>query len=927
MPGTLTKKQLAVAVVSGAILLSAGMAGCNRSQTTEELLTEAQNYVQKGDRKAALIQLKNAVSQSPDNVEARLRLGNLYLETGDLPSAEKEFSKAASLGAPADKTLPQLARVLSAQGKYKEVLDQVTLEKAKASAELMARRGDAYLGLGEREKSKEAYDAALAVNPNGGDALIGLARHAAMANDLQSAERFVDDATTRDPRNAEAWMMKGNLLRSTGKAKEALAAYDKVLEINPAHRSAGVEKAYVHIGNNDLAAAKADLEAARKELGSDLNLTYAQALLDYTGGKNTEAKESLQKILKVAPNHMPSILLAGAVELNLGATQTAEQHLRKYLETNSNNVYARKLLAQVLLKSNQPAEATAVLAPALKGDSAQDAQLLALTGQSYLQSRDFAKASAYLEQASALAPGAASIRTSLGLSKLGQGDWDKAIGELERAATLDPKSTDAGMALVQAELRRGQVDKALAAVQALEKAQPDNAQVHNLKGGVYLSKQDLKNARASFEKAVALNPTFFPAVSNLARIDIAEKNLPGAKKRFEAMLVKDKKNIDAMSALAAIELQQGRMAEATTWLEKSQAENPEALQPAIMLGTHYLRNKQADKALALARKSVAVNPSSPELQDLLGQAQIATKDYQGALESFSKLAGAMPKAPMPQMRLAAVNMMMKNDAAAADHLKRALALDPKFVQARVAQAEMAMRAGKQEEALAAVRQIQKDEPKAALGFQLEGDLMLSQQKLAPALASYEKAYALSNAPGDLIKISEIMKRSGKEGEAQARLVKYQAANPKDQVVGLVVADSYLAKQQYKQAIASLESIVKVNPANAAALNNLAYAYQQEKDARALPTAEQAYKLAGQNPAILDTLGWILVEKGDTARGVDLLRKAVAAAPEAPDLRYHLAAGLAKAGDKAGARKELEKTLASGKPFATMDDAKSLMRQL
>ncbi|MCC2955077.1 PEP-CTERM system TPR-repeat protein PrsT [Massilia sp. IC2-477] len=926
MPGTLSKKQLAVAVVSGAILLSAGMVGCSRTQTTEELLTEAQNYVQKGDRKAALIQLKNAVAQSPENVEARLRLGNLSLETGDMASAEKEFRKAASLGAAPEKTLPQLARILFFQGKYKDILDEVTPEKAKGSAELLARRGDAHLGLGERDKAKEAYDAALAVNPNSGDALIGMARLAVMNNDLQTTERLVDEATTRDARNAEAWMMKGNLLRSTGKSKEALAAYDKVLEINPVHRSAYVEKAYVHIGTNDLAAAKADLDAARKEIGSDLNITYAQALLDYTGGKNAEAKDSLQKILKVAPEHMPSILLSGAVELNLGGNQLAEQHLRKYLESNSNNVYARKLLAQVLLKSNQPTEAAAVLSPALK-EGGQDAQLLALTGQSYLQSRDFAKASAYLEQASALAPGAASIRTSLGLSKLGQGDWDKAIGELERAATLDPKSTDAGVALVQAELRRGQYDKALAAVQALEKAQPDNPLVHNMKGGVYLGKQDMKSARAAFEKAVALNPTYFPAVSNLARLDIAENNPAGARKRFEAMLVKDKKNIDALSALAAMELQQGRSAEAGTWLEKAQSENPQAIAPAVNLGAHYLRNKQADKALALARKMLAVEPSNPELLDLLGQAQIATKDYPAALETFSKLAAATPKSPAAQMRLAAVNMLMKNDTAASDNLKRALSLEPKFMQARVAQVELAMRNNKPEEALAVARQVQKDEPKAALGFQLEGDLLLAQQKLAPALAAYEKAYALSKAPADLIKISEMLKRSGKEGEAQARLVKYHAANPKDQIVGLVVADSYLAKREYKQAIASLESVLKANPSNAAALNNLAYAYQQEKDARALPTAEQAYKLAGQNPAIMDTLGWILVEKGDTARGVDLLRKAVAAVPDAPDLRYHLAAGLAKAGDKAGARKELEKTLASGKPFASMDDAKTLMRQL
>ena len=43
-----------------------------------------------------------------------------------------------------------------------------------------------------------------------------------------------------------------------------------------------------------------------------------------------------------------------------------------------------------------------------------------------------------------------------------------------------------------------------------------------------------------------------------------------------------------------------------------------------------------------------------------------------------------------------------------------------------------------------------------------------------------------------------------------------------------------------------------------ALNNLATAYQQEKNPLALEYAEKAYKLAPDSPAVLDTLGWILV---------------------------------------------------------------------
>lgn len=924
MPGTLTKKQLAVAIVSSAVLLSVGVAGCNRTQTAEELIAEAQQYQKKGDRKAALIQLKNAVVQHPENADARLRLGTLQLELGDFASADKELRKAASLGISEDKTLPLVARAMLQQGKFKELLEEITPEQAKASPILLARRGDAFLALREIDKAKEAYEAALAVNENSGDGYIGLARLA--GTDLALASRLITEATTRDAGNPEVWMMMGILHRSQGKNDEALKAFDKALAINPLHRSAHVEKAFVHIGTKDFAAAKADIDAAKQYWNGDLSVTYAQALLFHTEGKQAEAKESLQNILKHASEHMPSVLLMGAVELELGGNQQAEQHLRKYLENVPNDVRARKLLAQALLKSNQSAEAATVLTPALKNNN-QDAQLLALAGQSYLQLREFDKASTYLEQASALAPEAAGIRTSLGLSKMAQGDWNKAIGELEQAAKLDPKSMSAGLALVEAEMRRGNFDQALAAVQTLEKAQPDNPMVHSVKGGVYLGKKDLEKARASFEKALTLNPSFMPAVMNLARFDLAAKNPAAAKKRFEAVLAKDRTNIEAMNALASLELSQSKVADAISWLEKAHTENPDKLAPALRLANTYLSAKQADKALALMRKTLTAHPADPAALDLMGQVQVANKDLNGALESYGKLTAAVPKSTAGFIRLASVQMMLKNDNGAADSLKRALSIDPQLLQARLGQIELANRSGKHEEALAIARQIQIEHPKKVTGLLVEGDLLLAQKKTAPALAAFEKAYAMSNAPEVLVKIHQVLMQNGKAAEAQARIAKYHAAHPENGTIGMLLAENHLVNRQFKPAISALQTVLKTTPSNPIALNNLAWAYQQENDPRALATAEQAYKVGGENPAILDTLGWILVQQGNTARGVELLRKAVNASPKSPDLRFHLAAALAKTGDKAAARKEVEQSLAMGIPFPAADEAKALLRQL
>jgi predicted Zn-dependent protease len=133
--------------------------------------------------------------------------------------------------------------------------------------------------------------------------------------------------------------------------------------------------------------------------------------------------------------------------------------------------------------------------------------------------------------------------------------------------------------------------------------------------------------------------------------------------------------------------------------------------------------------------------------------------------------------------------------------------------------------------------------------------------------------------------------------------------------------------KYKGAIEHYERLRQKQAENIIVLNNLAWAYQQVGDKRALETAELAYKLKPDNAAVADTLGWMLVEQGDTKRGVELLEKAVAAAPKAPAIRYHLAQAWVKAGDKSKAKNELERLLLSDATFPERDAAMKLLNEL
>ena len=97
--------------------------------------------------------------------------------------------------------------------------------------------------------------------------------------------------------------------------------------------------------------------------------------------------------------------------------------------------------------------------------------------------------------------------------------------------------------------------------------------------------------------------------------------------------------------------------------------------------------------------------------------------------------------------------------------------------------------------------------------------------------------------------------------------------------------------------------------------------------KALEHAEKANKLAPNHPGIMDTLGAILVDRGDTARGLDLMQKASAMAPDAPTLRLNFAKALISAGRKDAAKKELDELAKLGDKFPAHAEVAQLRSRL
>lgn len=906
-----------------AACLAAALAACSQ-QSPEAARAQATEMQRKGELREALIVLKGAAQAAPNDARTRIMLARTHLDLGDSITAEKEARQALRVGAAPADAMPLLAASLVLQGQHQKALDDAVMTNPPPA--LLAARGDALLALGRRDEARAAYQAALQAAPAQPEATIGLGRLAYVEGDGKAAAEYAARVLDKDPRNTDALMFKADLARAGAHPEESLTLYDQVLTISPQHRTARVEKAYLAIGLQRYAEAQAELDKAAKAQPGSLLVMYTQALLDYSRNRPEAARDVLYKLLKAAPNHMPSVLLAGAVDLRLENYYLAEHHLRHYLEKKPDNLHARKMLASALLGTGHADEAREVLGSELDENS-DDPQVLALAAEANMRARRFDAAADLYAKASALDTGSAALRTALGLSRLQTGATGQALRELEAAAAIEKTSTDAGEALVRAQLKLGNVDAASKAVQDLERRHADNARVETLKGRVLAAGGKEDAARAAFERALALDARAFEAAAGLVDLELRAGRQDRARQRMLDFASHNKDSVAGLSALATLAEHQGDSASATRWLEQAAAVDPQAIGPSVNLSAQYLRTGQKDKALNLARKLQVSHPENPDLLDLLGKAQLANGDMDGALESYKSLAAALPRSANALMQVAALRVLMKNPVQAEADLKGVLAMQPDFPAAQVQLAELYVRKGSYDLALMQAERMQRLHPKGSAGYHLQGDILMAKRQPAAALAAFERAAALGPTSELAIKIDHALRLAGREADAEKRLAAWLAAHPDDQRALAYRAQTWSAAGDFKRAAGQLEALVKRAPDNVVALNNLALAYQKLGDARALPTAEQAYKLADAQPNVIDTLAWILVDQGQAARAVDLLRKAQGLAPDAQAIRYHLAAALAAAGQREAARKELDAVLAGDMQFAQAGEARRLNDKL
>jgi len=916
--------------ISVVFALSLALSGCDRFRnfTDQEHVQRAKDFLAKNDLRASEIELKNAVSKNPKNAEARWLLGDVYLESEQGAPAEKEFKRALELGVSAESLKVPLARAYIEQGKYKEVLAEIELgpqTATRARAHILKLRGDALMATRKAREGCELYAQSHQTDKDFVEAYWGLSRCAAGRREAHAARTWLEQALAIERNNYGTLALLGDLERSQGRQLEAEQAYLSVLKLKPGHVTTRLKLVQTHLAQNKLDVAIKEIKALRKEAPQNTQGRYLEALANYQQGKYALARDQLQGLLRQQPNHLAGVLLLGSASLALGADEQASQAFDRFLAAVPGHIHARKLAATVAIKRGEPRRALAWVNPILK-QRPNDGEAMVLAAEAHMQLREPEKASAWYEKAVAAKPDSQNLRTELALSRLASGESDQAIEDLASIIQANPAASKADTALASVYLQKKEFDQALQVITNLEKKLPKNPDVLNLKAAAYVGKGDVAQARKALTQALEAQPDYAPAAVNLARLEMEDKKPDAARKHLESVLKKNPENLSGMLALAEFELSQNQEAAYVSLLQRAAKAHPSALAPRMGLVQYQLNKGEARKALLLAREMTAAFPNNRDVQELLAQTQFAAGERENATASFQKLVEAAPERLSAQFGLARAQLAKGDPAAARVALASTLKLDPRHLGAQSTLFGIELREKKFPEALRLAKAVQNQYPQAPFGHTMEGDLFFAQGQYTLATRAYEQAFALVPSGNTLSRVHGSAATAGQGQAATDRLKKWIQDHPTDSDARAYYAAFLVRQGQDKEAIAQYEELLKHAPNHVLALNNLANLYQRNGDKRALKLAEQAHQLVPQNPTVLDTLGWILVEQGQAKRAEPLLAKALAAQPS-PTTQYHWAVALAKTGNRARAAEELKRLLEANPKFPESEQAKTLSMQL
>jgi len=898
------------------------------AESSRRLVSEGRSLLENGEARPALIRLKNAVKEDPDNAEARFELGSLKLRLGDYPSAEKELDFALERGLPPARILPRLAWALFLQNKFDRLLKLAPCpDDPPCRSDVLAVHARAYLAQKSLPAAAAASLAALDAQPKGLSALNARGAVLFAQGDLVGTTAMVDQILALDPKSAEALSLRGEVFRASGDAGAAIASFRDALVVDPANQGARTRLAVALMSQNRTQEAQGEIDTLLRQAPQSLPAIYLKAVLLLRGGKMAEALAIVRPVEHDIARDPQGATLLALIHAGNNTLEEALSYAEIVHSRSPESLFAVKLLATIDARLGRYDKVVDLLAPrreALAGDG----EALDLLGSAHLARGQIKEANDVLAEAVRARPESDLARGHLALTYLRNGDTRaQGIQDFEDLLGRNPDKAQYGAILVGAYLSEGKYDEAIGvATKAVARA-PNQPQPLSLRAAVRLIKGDEAEAEKDLNAALARDPGFVPAALMLSDLSVRRGAIDAGRAPIDRALTLAPNDRQALLARARIEIIAEKPGSALPFLARAIDAWPEAIEPRTMQIQLLGATGQTEPMIAAAMELARLNPGNPVALELATRTLLLAGRREQGDEMLKRLKSATPPTAEAQMRLGQVLVQFARLPEASATFFRVARSAPRNLGAWSAAAATDLRLNGLDSARKIVAEAQANNPTSLQASLMTGDILRAAGHLDEAEAFYRAALARTPVADVVLRLFETRVEQGHRHDAIPLIETWLSAHPNDANVRLALADSLLAARDFAAAARHYTLVLATQPRDSVVLNNLAYAYGRLNDPRAIETARRAYLLRPNTPVIADTYGELQYRLGDRRLGAEILRQSYLAAPNDPQIAYHMAVVLADRGESGAAKAVLKPLLDAKPPRDESQEAADLYRRL
>ena len=922
-------------LLASGVAMALALTACDNDSTSsaKQHIEEALSLRAKGDLSGAVVALKTALQEDPDNADARAVLGELYLRLGDGKGAVKELERARRLGADFDKVRVLLVRAWLINNDSASILREVPADidaDTRNGLELLVQRGRALLLEQEPEQAKETLERALGIGTHP-DIFVGLAQVALAQSDPDAAKERVLEGLDAFPKHIWLQIILGEILlheRQFTKAEEvfAAAANENPSDPHQAYR-VNIGLARAQLSNGDYGAADALLTSIAETWPQDVAVAVLRGFVALNAQDFEQAMLLADQASNVAPNNTAAMLVKGTAAYYQGRIELAHQQLSGYVARVPGNRAAKKFLALTQIRLGQSERAYRMLSQGIE-PSDVDAKYLELLSDAARLSGHRQVSLDALQQAVLRLPEDAAVRAKLGFIRIATGEEEEGLSDLEAATELEPDMPTARAKIAIELIRKGEYEKATEIARDLQSRHPNAAFGFNLEAMSLLRQGLVDEALPLFRKALEIEPKDMGSALNLSAVIQQSGKLRQAADVLETSLEHLPGNLALLLKLAELEQEMNQPLKREKWLKQAIEANPRVHVPVVILARDYLEADQAEKAIGLVGPILKEFPNSASLVETVGRSQLRLSRFSEAAQTFRRLIQLRPDNSVPHYRLGQALAARGDNEGAQAAFREALEIDEDNQEARLSLAQMLIALNQAEEGRVQVAKLKAALPDHPEVLALDSVLLMAEGKTVESIVAMERAFSQAPSGALAIRLARMQWLGDDRMGAMDGLSAWLSEHPADFNARNALAEYQAVTGDYDAAKDNFERVVASLPEQARPRQRLAWVLWRLGDLdEAAEQAQAALDLRPGDPKVIATLGNILLAKGQVGEAVKLLERASNALPDELALKYHLARGLTEAGDSDRSRQLLSELLAEKADFPEKDAARALFERL